>query len=59
MKTVKNGYYTQPHTKNIIAVIDNVGYCVSLINGKKIISNERQIFNSYIIEKWDYKPFEN
>ena len=57
MKTLKNGFYTQPKTSNVIAIIDNVGYHVSRINGKLFISTERVIVNCSIVENWDFVEF--
>ena len=54
MKTMKDGYYTEPHTSNKIAIINNEAFYVSSLN---LITNERVTFASYIVEKWDYIPF--
>ena len=53
-KDLKNGFYTEPHTTNTIAIIDNVAYCTSLINCNRIISNERVLFLSSIVSKWEF-----
>jgi len=33
--TPKNGFYTKKHTTNTIAIIDGIGYSVSVINEKE------------------------
>lgn len=53
----KNGFYQQPKTSNIVALIDGVCYRVAIVDGKKLISNERQVYTNSVLSDWVFEEF--
>ncbi|HEY9124730.1 MAG TPA: hypothetical protein VIO15_10350 [Bacteroidales bacterium] len=51
-----DGYYTQPHTSNTVAIVNSECFYVANMEGKRVITNERRIFTKTVLSGWNFEP---